>query len=210
MALKIDKFNSDRFILPPGLYHVQVTNLYEKKAYNNFIHQDEEYIQIELTAISGPCRDKIAFARVTPKLRPSSILWSFMEATMGKPLTGEIVAGINNIDDIAALTMNQTVQVLIKNTTTNKGFVYYKVTEYIPSDKIPDLDLIPKETLPEQPLTEEPVPNHVMPVADVPFTPQPPEEENTIAAQVETTDPTDNWLQNEPSNPVTVEKAEPK
>lgn len=189
MPLKIEKYFQQRIIYQPGIYQTIITAILEVQKFNSFTHADEDLIEVQFTITSGELRDKIIFARVTPRLSPSSSLWKLCAAAHNGRLTPQDLAPIQTVADISSFLLNLPVQVLVKNQVSRTGTTYYKIVDYIAAS-------------PTQPMT---IPSSMAPpVQEDKKVEQPniPTEQPIVQNEVEkvqTSDPTDNWLDEIPT-----------
>lgn len=137
MALKIvtsQDFESEP--IDEGVYETDISKLEERKQFNRFNNAEEVGISVEFNIVTeGPMKGKKAYRFFTPYITANSKLKVLCVAVLGREFDGEELALIESTADLAKHIGGKPVQVIVKQRTSQKGRVYYNLTDFLKSSR---------------------------------------------------------------------------
>lgn len=148
-----------RDIIPEGMYEVLISGVKDTSKFNNFSNEQEDGIQVDFQ-LDDFVKDEAgeyklskdgekmyvkAFNFYTPFLTVKSNLTKLFNAVFGRQLTVEEADYLDTGEAIHNFLINKKVNLIIKNTESAKGKLYYKITDYL---TVRGLDQTPKQPYP--------------------------------------------------------------
>lgn len=150
-----------------GVWEADITRMYDIDEVNRFAKIGDDPmnhgIRIEFTIIEGEEKGKVASKFVKPWVTPRTILWGIWKAILKRELEAEDLAKIDDTEDLIENIGGNPVKLIIQNTTSAKGNIYYKLTGYMKSSRseveYPFLPGAPEGTQVSVQVPQQPVPN---------------------------------------------------
>lgn len=133
--MKINTSQSNFEPIEEGVWEADITRLYDHTEFNRFDNKDKEGIRIEFTITEGEMKDRKGYRFVSPSLSPKSILWALWKAVKKGEPTADELAAIEDTEDLIEQLGGKPVKIVVKNRTSQKGNVYYTVSDFVKSTR---------------------------------------------------------------------------
>lgn len=133
--MKINTNQSNFEPIEEGVWEADITRLYDHTEFNRFDNKDKEGIRIEFTITEGEMKDRKGYRFVSPSLSPKSILWALWKAVKKGEPTADELAAIEDTEDLIEQLGGKPVKIVVKNRTSQKGNVYYTVSDFVKSTR---------------------------------------------------------------------------
>ena len=133
--MKINTSQTNFEPIEEGVWEADITRLYDHVEFNRFDNKDKEGIRIEFTIVEGEMRERKGYRFVSPSLSPKSILWALWKAVRKSEPTPDDLAAIEDTSDLVEQLGGKPVKIVVKNRTSQKGNVYYTVSDFVKSNR---------------------------------------------------------------------------